>query len=302
MTKLKSIGIAIFILAVSSAQAQVKKAKINLSGFKTQPSGLKYKFVIDKPGIKKAVENSMVTMHIRTTVNDSILFDSYAMNENQPVPAQITAPSFNGDVMEGLSMMTEGDSCVFLSPADSIFRNNQFPPFVKPGDVVQFTVKMVSVKTKEEHEAEAKAESAKQIALEDKQIRDYIKTNKLKALKTASGLYYVITKPGKGENAKAGQNVTMNYTGKLLDGTVFDSNVDPAFGHVQPFDFKLGTGQVIKGWDEGIALLNTGAKGMLIIPSPLAYGTRSMPGGPNNPKGIPANSILIFDVEMVKAE
>ena len=87
----------------------------------------------------------------------------------------------------------------------------------------------------------------------------------------------------------------MNYTGKLLIGTPFDSNVDPQFGHVSPFVFALGTGQVIRGWDEGIALFKKGGKGVLYIPSSLAYGERSP--GPQ----IPANSVLIFDVEVVDA-
>lgn len=294
---MKRIILAVSILATSSATMTAQQ-----KAFKTLPSGLEYKFIVDKPGAQKAVPGTMITMHIRTTANDSALFDSYKMNNNEPVPAQVTEPSYSGDVMEGIALMTEGDSAVFRAPADSIFRGNQFPPFVKSGDKVMFQVKMVSVKTKEAFEKEQNEIAAKQIQIEDKQIQDYIKTNKLKATKTASGLYYIITQKGSGENAKAGQSVNMNYTGTLLDGTAFDSNVDPKFGHVQPFKFGLGQGQVIKGWDEGISLLNKGAKAKLIIPSPLAYGTRSMPGNQNNPKGIPANSILIFDVEMIEAE
>ncbi len=84
----------------------------------------------------------------------------------------------------------------------------------------------------------------------------------------------------------------MKYTGKTLDGTPFDSNVDPKFGHVEPFKFVIGTGQVIPGWDEGVALLNKGAKGKLYIPSPLAY-------GPQGPPAIGANAVLVFDVEVV---
>ena len=68
---------------------------------------------------------------------------------------------------------------------------------------------------------------------------------------------------------------------------------------MQPFQFQLGKGQVIKGWDEGVALLKTGSKATLYIPSPMAYGAQSRPGGGANPKGIPANSILLFDVELV---
>ncbi|MBL7753019.1 MAG: FKBP-type peptidyl-prolyl cis-trans isomerase [Chitinophagaceae bacterium] len=295
MTK-KILGLFLATALISTtAGAQNKE-------FKKLASGLEYKFIVDKPGQKLAVPESQITMHIRTTANDSTLFDSYKMNDNQPVPAQVTKPSYAGDVMEGISMMSEGDSAIFRAPAELIFKNNQYPPFVKEGDKVQFQVKMISVKTKEEFEADQRAAMSKQLAAEDPEIKKYIKDKKLNVKQTASGLYYVITKEGDGAKAQAGQMVSMNYTGTLLDGTAFDSNVDPKFNHVSPFEFKLGVGQVIKGWDEGIALLSTGGKAVLIIPSPLAYGPRSMPGNPNNPKGIPANSPLVFEVEMLGAK
>lgn len=295
MTK-KILGLFLATALISTtAGAQNKE-------FKKLASGLEYKFIVDKPGQKLAVPESQITMHIRTTANDSTLFDSYKMNDNQPVPAQVTKPSYAGDVMEGISMMSEGDSAIFRAPAELIFKNNQYPPFVKEGDKVQFQVKMISVKTKEEFEADQRAAMSKQLAAEDPEIKKYIKDKKLNVKQTASGLYYVITKEGDGTKAQAGQMVSMNYTGTLLDGTAFDSNVDPKFNHVSPFEFKLGVGQVIKGWDEGIALLSTGGKAVLIIPSPLAYGPRSMPGNPNNPKGIPANSPLVFEVEMLGAK
>ena len=120
--------------------------------------------------------------------------------------------------------------------------------------------------------------------------------NNIKPQSTPSGLYYVITKQGAGNNAKPEQYVYVNYTGHLLNGTVFDSNIDPKFNHVQPFWFNLGVGQVIKGWDEGIGLMPKGSKGTLYIPSGLAYGAQSP-----SPL-IPANSVLIFDVEVVDAK
>ena len=110
--------------------------------------------------------------------------------------------------------------------------------------------------------------------------------------KTASGLYYEITKKGTGENAKPGQTAIMNYTGKTLDGKTFDSNTDPEFKHTEPLPVQVGAGRVIKGWDEGVQLLNKGSKATFYIPSPLAYGPQDQ--GPN----LPANSILIFDVEV----
>jgi FKBP-type peptidyl-prolyl cis-trans isomerase len=92
--------------------------------------------------------------------------------------------------------------------------------------------------------------------------------------------------------AKAGDTVSMNYTGRLQDGTVFDSNVDPKFGHVQPFVFTLGAGQVIPGWDKGIVGMKVGEKKTLTIPPADAYGATGVPGA------IPPNSTLIFDVEL----
>jgi len=97
---------------------------------------------------------------------------------------------------------------------------------------------------------------------------------------------------GEGEIAKAGDVVSMNYTGRLENGTVFDSNVDPKFNHVQPFEFTLGAGQVISGWDKGIVGMKVGEKKTLTIPPEDGYGANGQ--GP-----IPPNATLIFDVELL---
>lgn len=92
--------------------------------------------------------------------------------------------------------------------------------------------------------------------------------------------------------SKVGDTLVMNYTGKFTNGKTFDSNVDPAFHHVAPFEFKLGAGQVIKGWDEGLVGMKVGEKKTLTVPPEKGY-------GPNDYNGIPGNSTLIFDVELV---
>lgn len=109
---------------------------------------------------------------------------------------------------------------------------------------------------------------------------------------TPSGLMYIDIKEGKGEMPKQGQNVTVNYTGSLVNGTKFDSNVDPQFGHVQPFTTPIGVGQVIPGWDEGLMTMKPGGKRKLIIPSDLGYG--AMGNG-----SIPPDAMLIFEVELL---
>ncbi len=109
---------------------------------------------------------------------------------------------------------------------------------------------------------------------------------------TATGGMQTGTGTAAGQGAKAGDTVTVNYTGMLEDGTVFDSNVDPRFGHVQPFAFQIGTGMVIKGWDQGLIGAKAGDKKRLTIPSDMAYG----PAGSGHPL---AGKTLIFDVEVL---
>lgn len=106
---------------------------------------------------------------------------------------------------------------------------------------------------------------------------------------TESGLIHMVITEGAGATPEAGQRVSVHYTGYLMDGTEFDSSVSRG----QPFEFVLGTGQVIRGWDEGLALMRVGDKRKLIVPADLGYG----PGG--FPPVIPANAVLVFDVEFL---
>ncbi len=107
---------------------------------------------------------------------------------------------------------------------------------------------------------------------------------------TSSGLKYIEVEEGTGAAPEAGQTVIVHYTGTLEDGTKFDSSLD----RNRPFSFRLGTGQVIRGWDEGISTMKVGGKRRLIIPPDLGYGARGAGGV------IPPNATLIFDVELLR--
>lgn len=115
-----------------------------------------------------------------------------------------------------------------------------------------------------------------------------VKVKKPKTMKTASGLEYTITEKGNGKKPQNGDKIKVHYTGKLTNDTVFDSSVKRG----QPFEFKLGTGQVIKGWDEAFLLLQVGDKATIKLPPEIAYGD-------NSQGAIPANATLIFDVELL---
>jgi FKBP-type peptidyl-prolyl cis-trans isomerase FkpA len=286
-------------LSISATEAVAQKSRDSKSKgtavkWSKTASGLEYAMVKDVPGNNPKIGDHL-EMHIRTYVGDSILFESRKLNANKPVPFQVAPSNIKGDLVEGLMMMSPGDSALFKVSVDSLKKSGaQLLPWMKEGDKVSYEVTLVSMKSPEDMKKEQDAKLGIQMQADEALLAEYFTKNKLKPTKTASGLYYTITKQGEGPVPNAGDNITVNYTGTTVDGKPFDSNVDPAFHHVQPFSFAVGNGQVIKGWDEGLMLLNKGSKATFYIPSGLAYGERSPSAA------IPENSILIFDVEVTE--
>ena len=213
--------------------------------------------------------------------------------------------SKNGSLEECLSMLANGDSAQFFISADTLFRYayRRAAPDSLKGTLIRVEASIDGIYDAQgiaQYEAD---KARQQLEKEIPVIEEYLQKHGLQAKKTPEGLYYVIVEEGAGPHPAAGQIVRVNYTGKLLDGTVFDtSNKDDALEAgiytprkpYEPFRFRLGANQVIKGWDLGIPLLRPGGKAVLIIPSALAYGSRQMG------KLIKPNSVLVFDVELVE--
>ena len=133
-----------------------------------------------------------------------------------------------------------------------------------------------------------KSEMAEEEKVKKEEMNKQLEKLSADAKITDSGLRYIMLKEGTGDAPQSGDNVSVHYAGFLLDGTKFDASYDRG----EPITFPLGQGRVIKGWDEGISLLKVGGKAKFIIPPDLGYGDRAM-------GLIPANSILIFEVELV---
>jgi len=258
----------------------------------------------DAPYATRAGQVLTVFMEFRTG-RDSVLMSSRRM-QPQPQPVVLPAQPARGGLEEALGLLLPGDSAVFRFPADTVFAKTfrqPVPPFVKRAGnqllVLASARELLSTadmtarqqRLQAEYAKKAQAQAAGQTVKDVAQIQAYLKKNKLLAKKTTGGTYYFLTRPGKGLPPAKGQTVRVLYRGTVLaTGKEFDSSAK--HGN-EPIAFALGTGQVIAGWDQGIAMLPKGSKATLLIPSALAYGARGAGAD------IPANAVLRFDVEMV---
>ena len=145
----------LFISGASIAQNNKteKKATAVETAFKKTANNLEYLFLKDQAGTKFIQDGSIVKMHIRTKIADSAMFDSYKMNNNEPIEQPLTK-QFLGAFMEGFALLTAGDSAILRLPIDTAFKGSPMPPFTKRGDKVSYEVKIISVKTKAEADAE----------------------------------------------------------------------------------------------------------------------------------------------------
>ena len=291
------------IIFLSSCTESTKKFK----------DGTEYKIISDGKG-QKIVNGNFIEVEILKKYKDSVLYDS---REMMPQFGLYDTAQFPPLFKEIFKKIRVGDSVFTKNLVDSIYKTGNMPPFAKKGEYETTTYKFVNVfTTKEQTDSAynkwlpiAKVRSAKkmteqiqkdlktnepQLKADDKILSDYIAAHKLTAVKAPWGTFVALTNPGTGENLNDSSIAVVNYTGKTLVDSVFDSNTDPKFGHKQPINVDLTQiGSVILGWTDGLKQMKKGSKGMLLIPSSLAYG--------KNGQGdkIKPNENLIFDVEVV---
>ena len=250
-----------------------------------------------KNGSGDFVENGEIIM-FNLLYYDNEGNEQFRSQPNEPVLQQKDSLWENIPFLNVISTLKEGDSVFFQLSLD------QFLGFI-PGanypdslgsELMSFYAGIEDIMTREEFENYQKEQYEKMKMNDDQQlsidlelIDNYLKENNIEAIKTESGLRYVVQKEGEGRNAAPGDNVSVHYTGMLLNGEVFDSSLER-----QPLSFTLGQGMVIQGWDEGISYFNKNAKGTIYIPSYLGYGERGTGGG-----AIPPNAVLVFEIELI---
>ena len=260
-------------------------------GYKATESGLYYRFYTDNGG-ETPVIGDLIDVTLACSVNDTTPIMQPGSNL-----MRMMEPQYFTDIMEGIAMMHKGDSASFIVNIDSTFHYafgvRELPKEFNSTDVMRFDVKLNDFYPESEY-VNKMVESVKNKYPEETErayaeMQQYFALNGIAASPTASGLYYVMTEEGNGEMPEKGDNVKVHYTGKLLDGTVFDSSIERG----EPIEVPIGMGYVIPGWDEGIMLMSKGEKGVLYIPYYLAY-------GPNGAAPvIPPFANLIFEVELV---
>lgn len=256
-------------------------------------SGLYY--IETKKGTGKAPESGDV-LKVNFTIKTIDGFTLYS-TENQPMDIEYGVPFDTKGFDEALNYLRKGTKASLIVPSNLAFDSTGRQGIVPPYTTLLYDVELVDVKSKaqveKEREAErlrAEAEASKARKEEANKIANYLRTNNITVAPKASGLYYIEKEKGTGKPVEIGKKVKVHYTLYNLSGKMIQSSKDSG----QPFEFTVGQGQVIKGWDEALTYMREGAKAKIILPSEIAYGATER--GPD----IPAYSTLVFDIEVLE--
>ncbi|GAB4092048.1 FKBP-type peptidyl-prolyl cis-trans isomerase [Flaviaesturariibacter terrae] len=296
-----------FKTLLSAASLGLLLAGCKDQGFKKTKGGMPYK-IISQSGAPKVKLNEWLKVHYTLSVNtggkDSVLQSTW--DQGQPYYMPVTAQSNPYDISELIPLLHKGDSVIAVQSMDTFMRRTPqaVPPFFKKGGKINYRIKVLDVFATQEAAREDEAKSRDEAFRNDKKLQGKIREDQQRiqqilaqsgaqAQQTPSGAFVQILSSGTGAKADKGSYVDVYYTGRTLNGTAFDSNVDTSFHHPQPLSFQVGKGQMLRGFDEAVQMMKQGDKGRIYLPSPLAYGENPPPGSKIGP-----NEILTFDVEL----
>jgi FKBP-type peptidyl-prolyl cis-trans isomerase len=262
-------------------------------GFKKDKTGLYYKFYIVNKKETKPQIGDIVELTYTLRAQDSVLIDNVIIYD------QIIESLFPGDVYAALQKMHLGDSATFIMNGDTFYHYFMGQVFPFENKDLYFDIKLNKITLKEEYEQQQAEKAQQQEAMIEQSrdaeaglIQEYIENNKITVKPTVTGLYFIKRVSGNGKMIKSGSKITVHYTGKLLDGTVFDSSVERG----EPIELTAGDGMVIPGWEETLLLMRGGDKATVLIPSSLAYGGRGAG------YVIPPYTPIVFEMEIIKVE
>ncbi len=283
----------------------------NSNKFKQTENGLLYRFETQNSEGAQPQNGDVMVGELILRIENDTLFSNVGSPDRIFQVAE--APMFKGDIVEGLKMMHVGDKAIFKIPADSIgnfMMESQMPPQYKKGSgqFFYYEISLMDLVTKDElaqEQANFIEEMNQRKDNEPATLAKYIADNNITAKPTKSGLYVIVNKKGDGPKVAAGKKVSVNYTGRLLDGTLFDTSREAdarEANKVQegreygPMTYTVGSQPMIKGWEEGIMGQTAGSDITLVMPSELAYGARGAG------KDILPYSPLVFNLTIESVE
>ncbi|MCR5444136.1 MAG: FKBP-type peptidyl-prolyl cis-trans isomerase [Bacteroidales bacterium] len=277
----------------------------DMKGYKQTDEGLYYRFEHQCKDSVQVQEGDVLVGEMTIRLDSTVLRSNVGQTERL-MPA---IPMYDGVLHEGILMMHKGDRAIFAIEADSMakfMQPDQMPRMYEQGKGMKFyyEINLQDIVTREEfaeEQANYQREMEKARDREPELIANYVKEHNIKAQPNAKGLYVIVNKKGKGQPVAVGREVTISYTGRLIDGTIFDSSNEDdckAAGMQchEPLQYVVGQMGLIPGWDEGVMGQPEGSNLQLIIPSAMGYGPQGYA------QAIPPYSPLVFDIEIVSVK
>ncbi len=271
--------------------------KSEIEGFDRTKSGLHYKFLTENSGGQEVKAGDVLFGELVLFLDDKPI-DS-VIGQSAPLFLVENPGVFPGDINEGLLKMHVGEEAIFAINADSLSKYGMpMPNGYQNGNnqTIRYQFKLTEIKSEKQMQKEFEEEMENRKNSEAATLQSYLSENNITVQPTAEGIYFIPIKKGKGATITDGNEIEVNYTGRFLDGKIFDTsdeNEDPN-AH-EPFTYVVGQQSVIRGWDIAVRKMCKGDKVRIIVPSELAY-------GPGDGRSIPPYSTLIFDMEILSVK